>query len=593
MTATGTATEEHTDGLSDEHTDGHTEPTRRRTIVGRPRFAGTVGAVVFLWASYWPTLMPRTFVTQGAISGLSAAIGYAIFTLFGWLVGLLLGHRGITIGASARRLAWIVVGVIVGLAVVVGGLWMWVRWQNDQRTLLGMEDLGVATGIPMLIVAAVVFVVFMLIGRLVGRGVVHLYRLVSRALSPQFAVAATAGIVVLIGAFLVNDVVADGFRDWANRSFGAVDEGTEDGIEQPGSPNVSGSPDSLADWDTLGFQGRTFVASATPTSTITEFQESIGNDGEVVEPIRVYAGIDSADDVQDRADLAVAELERTGAFDRDVLAVVTVTGTGWIDPDAAEALEVLHAGNTAMVGIQYSFLPSWIATLLADDASTEAGAVLFDTVYETWSKLPEDDRPELIIYGLSLGSYGAEAAFAGSTADNSIANFTARADGALLGGPTNDNEVWGQITSARDDGSPVWRPVYDGGATVRFANGVDELVELDPSWEAPRLLYVQHGSDPVTFWNISDFWSPPPWMDRPRGPDVPDGGPWFPIVTGLQGVVDLMAGFSAPAGHGHDYRLAWPGAWAQVVPPDGWSASDTEALNTFLADQRAAANPGN
>jgi uncharacterized membrane protein len=586
MTETGVGTE--------ERTEEQTEPARRRTIVGRPRFAGTVGAIVFLWASYWPTLMPRTFVTQGAVSGLSAAIGYAIFTLVGWLVGLVLRRRDLTIGASARRVAWIVLGVIVGLAVVVGGLSMWVRWQNDQRSLLGMDDLGIATGAPMLIVAAIVFVLFMLIGRLVGRGVVHLYRLISRALSPQFAVAATAGAVVLIGAFLVNDVVADGFRDWANSSFGAIDEGTQDGIEQPTSPNVSGSPDSLADWDTLGFQGRTFVASATPTNTIAQFQESIGNDGEIVEPIRVYAGIDSADDVQDRSDLAVAELERTGAFDRDVLAVVTVTGTGWIDPDAAEALEVLHAGNTAMVGIQYSFLPSWIATLLADDASTEAGAVLFDTVYETWSNLPEDARPELIIYGLSLGSYGAEAAFAGSTADNSIANLTARADGALLGGPTNDNEVWGQITSARDDGSPVWRPVYDGGATVRFANGVDELVEQDPSWEAPRLLYVQHGSDPVTFWNFSDFWSPPPWMDDPRGPDVPDGGPWFPIVTGLQGVVDLMAGFSAPAGHGHDYRLAWPGAWAQVVPPNGWSASDTETLNTFLADQRAAeATSGN
>ena len=60
----------------------------------------------------------------------------------------------------------------------------------------------------------------------IGRGVVHLYRLLSRALSPQFAVAATAGAVLLISAFLVNDVVADGFRDWANDSFGAVDKGT-------------------------------------------------------------------------------------------------------------------------------------------------------------------------------------------------------------------------------------------------------------------------------------------------------------------------------------------------------------------------------
>lgn len=573
-------------------TEQSNRSVHRRTILGRPRFAGTVGAAIFLWVSFWPTLMPRTFLTQGAISGLSAAIGYAVFTLFGWLVGLVLTRRDVTIGASARRTAWMVLGVVVGLAVVVGGLWMWVRWQNDQRSLLGMGDLAVATGIPMLVVAAVVFVVFGLIGRLIGRGVVRLYRLISRALSPEFAVAATAGAVFLIGAFVVNDVVADSFRDWANSSFAIVDDGTEDGIEQPDSPTVSGSPDSLADWDTLGLQGRTFVATATATSTIVEFQDSIGNDVEVVEPIRVYAGIDSADDVQDRADLAVAELERTGAFDRDVLAVATVTGTGWIDPDAAEALEVLHAGNSAIVGIQYSFLPSWIATLLADEAATEAGAVLFDTVYETWAELPADDRPELIIFGLSLGSYGAEAAFAGSTADNSIANLVARADGALLGGPTNDNAVWNQITSDRDDGSPAWRPEYDGGTTVRFANGVDELVALDPSWEAPRVLYVQHASDPVTFWNFSDFWSPPIWMDDPRGPDVPDGGPWLPIVTGLQGVFDLMAGFGAPPGHGHDYRLAWPGAWAQVVPPEDWTGFDTEALNTFLADRRAAAASG-
>ena len=573
-------------------TEQQPDEPRRRTIVGRPRFAGTVGAVVFLWASFWPTLMPRTFVTQGAMSGLSAAIGYAVFTLLGRLVGLLLTRREVTISASARRTAWIVLGVVVGLAVAIGGLWMWVRWQNDQRALLGMDDLGIATGFPMLVVAGIVFVVFVLIGRLIGRGVVHLYRLIGRALSPQLAVAATAGAVILIGSFLVNDVVADRFTDWANSAFGTIDNGTADGIEQPDSPNVSGSPDSLAEWDTLGLQGRTFVASATPTSTISAFQDSIASDVEVVEPIRVYAGIDSADDVQDRADLAVAELQRTGAFDRDVLAVVTVTGTGWIDPDAAEALEVLHAGNTAMVGIQYSFLPSWIATLLADGASTEAGAVLFDTVYETWAELPENDRPRLIVYGLSLGSYGAEAAFAGETAASSIANLTARADGALLGGPTNDNEVWGQITAAREDGSPVWKPVYDGGTTVRFANNADEMIALDPSWEGPRILYVQHGSDPVTFWNTSDFWSPPPWMDDPRAPDVPAGGPWFPIVTGLQGVFDLMAGFAAPPGYGHDYRLAWPGAWAQVVPPQGWAASDTEALNTFLAEQRAA-NSGN
>ncbi len=481
-------------------------------------------------------------------------------------------------------------GAFAAVVVVVGGLWMCGRWQNQQRAMLGMDELGWWFGVPMLVVAAIVAVFLGLIGRLIGRGVVRLHRLLSRVLAPSLAAFATVVLVVLIAMFLFNDVVADGFRDWANSAFGTADDGTADGIEQPDSPLVSGSPQSLAAWDTLGIQGRTWVASATPTDMIGEFQSEIGNDdAEVLEPIRVFAGIKSADDVQDRADLAVAELERTGAFERDVLAVVTVTGTGWIDPDASRALEVLHSGNTAMVGIQYSFLPSWIAKLLVDGASAEAGAVLFDTVYEAWAELPEDDRPKLIIYGLSLGSYGAESAYAGQTAANSVANMMARTDGVLLGGPTNDNVAHRQITGDREEGSPVWRPVYEDGETVRFFNDVDELIPLDPDWEAPRYAYVQHGSDPVTFWNFNSIWSPSPWMDDPRGPDVPEGGPWVPFVTGIQGVFDLMAGFSAPPGHGHDYQLEWPGAWAQVIPPEGWTSDDTEALNTFLADERAKA----
>ena len=71
-------------------------------------------------------------------------------------------------------------------------------------------------------------------------------------------------------------------------------------------------------------------------------------------------------------------------------------------------------------------------------------------------------------------------------------------------------------------------------------------------------------------------------MDQPRGPDVPKGGPWVPFVTFTQSVFDLMAGFGAPPGHGHDYRPEWPGAWAQVVPAEGWTAQDTNALSTFM-----------
>ena len=116
----------------------------------------------------------------------------------------------------------------------------------------------------------------------------------------------------------------------------------------------------------------------------------------VKEPIRVYAGLKSADGQEAQAQLAVDELERTGAFDRSVLAVVTVTGTGWVDPVAAASLEYMHHGDTAIVGTQYSYLPSWISFLVDLDKAEENGRVLVDAVTERWSELPEATRPELL-----------------------------------------------------------------------------------------------------------------------------------------------------------------------------------------------------
>ena len=145
--------------------------------------------------------------------------------------------------------------------------------------------------------------------------------------------------------------------------------------------------------------------------TVDQLQEFAGAGTPVKEPIRVYAGLKSADGQEAQAQLAVDELERTGAFDRSVLAVVTVTGTGWVDPVAAASLEYMHHGDTAIVGTQYSYLPSWISFLVDLDKAEENGRVLVDAVTERWSELPEATRPELLIYGISLGSYGSEHAY--------------------------------------------------------------------------------------------------------------------------------------------------------------------------------------
>ena len=71
-------------------------------------------------------------------------------------------------------------------------------------------------------------------------------------------------------------------------------------------------------------------------------------------------------------------------------------------------------------------------------------------------------------------------------------------------------------------------------------------------------------------------------MDSPTGHDVSNDVSWTPIVTWVQGLYDLTAGFAAPPGHGHDFRLDYARSWGRVLPPDGWTDRDTRRLEDFL-----------
>ena len=107
-------------------------------------------------------------------------------------------------------------------------------------------------------------------------------------------------------------------------------------------------------------------------------------------PIRVYAGLNSAEELEERADLVLEEMIRVGAFDRAVLIVAVPTGTGWMDPAAMDTLEYLHGGDTAIVAMQYSYLTSWISLLVEPGYGSAAGRELFRTVYGHWTALPRD-----------------------------------------------------------------------------------------------------------------------------------------------------------------------------------------------------------
>ncbi len=54
----------------------------------------------------------------------------------------------------------------------------------------------------------------------------------------------------------------------------------------------------------------------------------------------------------------------------------------------------MTGGDSAIVAIQYSYLPSWISYLVDQKEAREAGRDLFDAVYERWSTLPQNDAAE-------------------------------------------------------------------------------------------------------------------------------------------------------------------------------------------------------
>jgi uncharacterized membrane protein len=365
----------------------------------------------------------------------------------------------------------------------------------------------------------------------------------------------------------------------ANLVYEPVNEETTEGTVSPHSPSVSGSPASFVAWDTLGRMGRDFVATATTAQELEMFH---GPGAELVDPVRVYVGVHSAGSAAKRAELAVRELERAGGFGRKVLVVWVPTGTGWIVPKAAAALEQLHRGDTAIVAIQYSFLPSLLAVFVDARLANEAGIMLFSAVRERWSQLSPDRRPKLVLFGKSLGTAGVEAPFVGGDASSSVASIVARTDGALMAGASRSNPIHTQLTRERHPGSPVWQPVFQGGRSVRFLNRDPDQAALHAAWPMPRIVYLQHPADPVALWSIEALWWPQEWMGRPRGFDMPEGLRWFPIVSSVQSVGDFLDQLGPPPGFGHDYSTDYVVGWARIVPPEEWTEADTERLERFI-----------
>ena len=540
------------------------------------------------WVSLYPTLLPRTAMIQGVITALSITLGLAFGTLIAWLVRLAwkLAKRPVPTIPKRRGRTLLYLMTVFGL--IIGLPWWFVR-QNAQRDLVSMDPIGLDSVIVLVIVGLLVGGVLFVIGRSVARLVQRIDRGVVRLMPRWAARIVTVAVVALLVSFVAQDVVWKTFVNWANNVYSNFDTGTPPGIEQPTTALRSGGPGSLVAWDSLGYEGRNFAGGGPSTQQLQAFA---GGGATVKEPIRAYVGIESVDVSSDssllpeaQAERAVAELDRTNAWDRSVLAVVTVTGTGWVDPWFAASLEYMNRGDTAIVATQYSYLPSWISFLVDLDKAAASGRATVDAVVSKWRTLPVDHRPRLIVDGISLGTYGSEHAFNGATLEQSVGNALADVDGVLYAGPTFMNPIWMQVVDGREPTSPSWKPVIGHGLSVHAWNRPqDASAELSGGRLPGRnLLYLTQPSDPVTWAGYSSLWSKPTWMRGQRGYDVPSGTLWFPGVTMVQEVFDLMAGFSTPPGHGHNYNASIVYGVAGIGAPSGWTSADSARLSQLLA----------
>jgi uncharacterized membrane protein len=560
-------------GASPDHTHDETAPGGRWSRLLRRRRYGYVGlitATAFFCLSLTPSLLPRGYLFQGLISGLLAAIGYGFGVLLVWLACHTVERPLPAVTAVAWKWFAAVAAIAVAVFLVFGAM-----WQREIHRLMGVDSPPGLAFIVVLPIAAVTAAALVGLCRLVWRATRGLAALLGRWIPAATArvVAGIAVVALLLG--ILNGVVLDGLFTVADNSFRTINGETQPDVQAPRDSMRSGGPASLISWESLGNQGRTFIAGGPDTGELQRF-----GGPDTREPIRVYVGLDSAPTSRERAALAVRELQRTGAFQRRVLCVITTTGTGWVNAQAVDPLEYMYNGDTALVATQYSYLPSPISFLVDKERAREAGRDLFDHVYGAWSRLPREERPKLLVFGESLGSFGAEAAFSGP---EDIRN---RTDGMLLVGPPSRNQLWSEMTADRDRGSPEILPVYEQGITVRYAATPADLAQPPTRWDVPRVVYLQYPSDPITWWSPRLMVRRPDWLAEPRGSDVLPTMRWYPFVTFWQVSADMAFSNGVPAGHGHNFGAMPVAAWAAIAPPDGWTAQRTAALTDIISADR-------
>lgn len=426
-----------------------------------PRTSTSIIVAMTVIASLAPGLLPRASLTQAIVTGIAAALGLALSAALHRIVSRIFAPL---VRPLVRRIALCGSATAIIISAVIAA-----RWQNDLRAAMATDPTPpmhwVEIGCGAISVCAISVVL--------GVGLMR----AARKLGPTRTVCAI--LVTGLAGYLV--VLPTAWSSLTER-FATADAMVDSSLTIPLTPTKSGGSGSLVAWNDLGREGRKFVTGGTDADAV-----------------RTYVALDAGPSAAARAQIAVDELEHSGGLTKSHVVVAVPTGSGWVDENAVSGIEDRFDSDVATVAVQYSYQPSWATFLFAKTEAKDSATALLDAVRARITTLPAESRPDLYVYGQSLGSIGGSAAVA-----------------------ANPEGICGTLWAGPPAGE------VDSDSAVVLANT----------------------SDPVVRWSTELLTSPPNLDDARVDAPMPQ---WIPVVSYLQTTVDLMSALNAPAGHGHRY----------------------------------------
>jgi uncharacterized membrane protein len=338
-------------------------------------------------------------------------------------------------------------------------------------------------------------------------------------------------------------------------------------VAAPDLAEVTGGPGSLIPWDKQTRESSRWLAEALRPEQISAVMGEPAK-----QPIRVYASLGSAASDLERAELLLAEIDRTGALDRSVFALFSPTGSGYVNYVACETLEYLTRGDCASATVQYSVLPSALS-LNRVHMGTRQTKMVVNGIMERLRDRPADKRPKFVLFGESLGSQVSQEMFRG---EGMTGPAGIGLDAAVWIGTPNAtkwrDELWGDRTVSQV-------PSVGPGAAF-LPRAIRDWHGLSADQKAQvKYLLLNNGDDPIPKFGPPLLWRQPAWLgpDAQRPPGAPRGTAWQPVVTFFATFLDMQNALSPTPGvfdeGGHDYRRETPEAVRQVF---GLTATDEQ-----------------